>query len=169
MRFQSGDWLYQTKIYAGNLFLKDYRNIFSLTDGFLRPKDMKNQGFYKMTQLTNILLMTGIPNELVLMGDGFESDEFIYLTLKSVIEDKVDPWQVWNAIKREKIFQFTYKQSTQFLTKFYKLGELARKTDNCKVIIQIRTTKKTLPVIKEKEYKQRFVQNNKLDVSYYLA
>jgi phosphatidate phosphatase APP1 len=163
------DWLYQNRIYAGNLFLKDYRNIFSLSQGFLRPKDMKNQGFYKLSQLTNILLMTGIPDELILIGDGFESDEFIYLILRAVLVEKIDPWKVWNAIKREKIFQFTTKQSTQFLTKFYKLGELAKRSSQIKVHIYIRTNKKIQHKIKNKSYKHSFVQNRKETVEYYLA
>jgi len=79
------DWLYQNNIYTSNIFLKDYRTIFSLFQGELATKDIKSQGFYKFNTIVNILLMTGIPDDLVLMGDGFESDTIIYLALASIL------------------------------------------------------------------------------------
>lgn len=138
------DWIYQNKLYAAHLFLKDYRNIFSLSQGILTPKDLKKQGFYKLTQLVDLLLMTGIPDELVLMGDAFESDTFIYLTLLSVIADRYDPWKLWGKIKQERPFLLTSKQDSQFLTKFYQLSEMARKKPlpSFKVLIRYNDTKK---------------------------
>ena len=38
------DWLYNKQIFTAGLFLKDYRKIFSLTEGDLTPKDLKVQG-----------------------------------------------------------------------------------------------------------------------------
>jgi phosphatidate phosphatase APP1 len=65
------DWLYQRQIFTGNIFLKDYRNIFSFFEGDLSTKDLRSQGFYKLNTIVNILLMTGIPDELVLICDCF--------------------------------------------------------------------------------------------------
>src|SRR5690606_676055 len=128
-------------IFAGNIFLKDYRNIFSFSQGILSPKDIKQQGFYKLNQLVNILSMTGIPDSLILMGDGFESDEFIYCVLATILLKKADPWKVWNQIKKEKAFNLTTRQNFQFLSKFYQLGESALKKENLEMKIYIRCTK----------------------------
>lgn len=138
------DWIYQNKLYAAHLFLKDYRNIFSLTQGILTPKDLKKQGFYKLSQLVDLLLMTGIPDEIVLMGDAFESDTFIYLTLLSVIAERYDPWKLWGKIKKERPFLLTSKQDSQFLTKFYQLSEMARlkPLKNFRVLIRYNEQKK---------------------------
>ena len=163
------DWLYQNKIYAGNIFLKDYRNIFSFTEGVLTPKDMKNQGFYKLNQLVNILLMTGMPEKLVLMGDGFESDAFIYLCLRSILVDNVDPWNVWNRVKKEKAFRLTSKQHSQFLSKFYQLGELAKQSSSIDMSIYIRCTQANIKEVKSRSYNQLFIENNKNKVEYYVA
>lgn len=163
------DWLYQNKIYAGNIFLKDYRNIFSFKEGVLTPKDMKNQGYYKLSQLVNILLMTGMPKKLVLMGDGFESDAFIYLCLRAILVDQIDPWNVWNKVKKEKAFRLTSKQHSQFLSKFYQLGELAKQNDKIEVDIYIRCTNSNLEEVKSRVYKQPFIEKSKNSIQYYIA
>jgi hypothetical protein len=163
------DWLYQNGIYAGNIFLKDYRNIFSFSAGVLTPKDMKNQGFYKLNQLVNILLMTGMPDKLVLMGDGFESDAFIYLCLRSILVDNVDPWNVWNRVKKEKAFRLTSKQHSQFLSKFYQLGEIAKQSGTIDMSIYIRCTKGNIKEVKNRNFNQSFIDNNKNEVEYYIA
>lgn len=163
------DWLYKNQIFAGSIFLKDYRNIFSFTEGVLTPKDMTNQGFYKLNQLVNILLMTGIPNHLVLMGDGFESDTFIYLCLKAILIDKADPWTIWNKIKKEKAFKLTSKQNAQFLSKFYQVGELIKKVDNLEMSIYIRCTQNNIEEVRNKEFNMNFIEKNKSSVEYYIA
>ena len=163
------DWLYQNKIYAGNIFLKDYRNIFSLTQGILTTKDLKKQSFYKLNQLVNIIVMTGIPEELTLMGDSFESDEFIYLVLAAVLIDRHDPWQVWNIVKAEKSFELTTKQNFHFLSKFYKLGEMSRASRVKKLNIHIRCTKENLEVTKNKTHPFEFIQAKKSLVEYYIG
>lgn len=104
------DWLYKREIFTGNIFLKDYRSIFSFFEGDLSTKDLRSQGFYKLNNIVNILLMTGIPDELVLIGDGFESDTLIYLTLAAVIMGKYDPWTLWNNVKKEESFKLTNQQ-----------------------------------------------------------
>ena len=163
------DWLYQNKIYAGNIFLKDYRNIFSFREGILTTKDLKQQSFYKLNQLVNILTMTGIPEELALMGDSFESDEFIYLTLASILISKQDPWQVWNKVKTEKSFRLTTKQNFHFLSKFYQLGEMSRDGSLKNLRIHIRCSERTLTPAKERAHPFDFINSQKPLVDYYLA
>jgi hypothetical protein len=68
--------------------------------------------------------MTGIPDELILMGDNFESDPAIYLTLAKILREDIDPWVIWNNIKEQDIFQLKKKQNSQFLNKIYQLDNL---------------------------------------------
>ena len=163
------DWLYQNQIFAGNIFLKDYRNIFSLSEGVLTPKDLKNQGFYKLNQLVNIILMTGIPNHLILMGDGFESDVFIYATLAAILQDKTDPWKIWNLVKKEHAFRLTSKQTSQFLSKFYQLGEQRKQIKDFKMDIHIRCTNEDYERLTKEEYRLKFVQDHRDSINYYIA
>ncbi|AUN98204.1 hypothetical protein DOM21_10205 [Bacteriovorax stolpii] len=118
------DWLYKNNIFSAGIFLKDYRHFFSFIDGELTTKDLKLQGLYKLNHLLDILLMTGIPDELVLMGDNFESDPTIYLTLTKILREDIDPWVIWNEIKEQDIFQLKKKQNSQFLNKIYQLDNL---------------------------------------------
>lgn len=118
------DWLYKNNIFSAGIFLKDYRHFFSFLDGELTTKDLKFQGLYKLNHLLDILLMTGIPDELVLMGDNFESDPAIYLTLTRILKEEVDPWVIWNDVKEQDIFQLKKKQNSQFLNKIYQLDNL---------------------------------------------
>lgn len=118
------DWLYKNNIFSAGIFLKDYRHFFSFLDGELTTKDLKLQGLYKLNHLLDILLMTGIPDELVLMGDNFESDPAIYLTLTKILREDIDPWVIWNEIKEQDIFQLKKKQNSQFLNKIYQLDNL---------------------------------------------
>jgi len=136
------DWLYQNKIFTAGIFLKDYRRIFSLTEGELTPKDLKIQGLYKLNHLLDILIMTGIPEELVLMGDNFESDPVIYLTLEKVLSKEVDPWKMWKALKKNPAFQFNRKQNAQVLSKFYQLGSMVKANEK-KAHVKIFIRKKT--------------------------
>lgn len=163
------DWFYQNQIYADNILLKDYRHIFSFTDSVLTTKDMKNQGFYKLNQLVSILLMTGVPRHLVLVGDGFESDSFIYLCLYSILVDRTDPWALWNKIKKEKAFKLTSKQNSQFLSKFYRLSELTKHTEIVNVNIHIRCNSSIIERAKSQSFNLNLVEKNKSIVEYYLA
>lgn len=163
------DWLYQNKIYAGNIFLKDYRNFFSPTQGILSAKDLKEQGFYKLNQLIRILLMTKMPNKLILMGDSFESDEFIYLVMASVLLKKSDPWQVWQEIKNDKIFNFTSKQNSQFLTKLYQLGELAKASKEIELKIYIRCKENNIKEAQARKLNYPRLNNLKDLIEYYLG
>lgn len=118
------DWLYQNQIYTAAIFLKDYRQIFSLIEGNLYPKDIRIHGLYKINHLLTILLMTGIPDQLVLIGDNFESDPLIYLTLVAILRDNLDPWHIWNAVKKQAQFKLTNKQDSELLNKMYQLKTL---------------------------------------------
>ncbi len=102
------DWLYQHNIYTAGIFLKDYRNFINLLlNNELVTKDIKNQGYYKLNHLLNIISMTGIPSELVLMGDNRESDHIIYTFFAEILKKKSDPWAVWNKSKGHKLFTMT--------------------------------------------------------------
>jgi hypothetical protein len=118
------DWLYKNNIFSAGIFLKDYRQFFSFLEGELTAKDLKFQGLYKLNHLLDILLMTGVPDELVLMGDNFESDPIIYLTLAQILREDIDPWVIWNDIKEHDIFQLKKNQNSQFLNKIYQLDNM---------------------------------------------
>ena len=139
------DWLYQNDIYTAGIFLKDYRNLFSIFDGYLVPKDMKTQGFYKLNHLIDIISLTGIPDELVLMGDGFEADPVIYLAFTKLMKRELLPWHLWNTLKSEEDFKLTNRQNSLFLSKIYKLDEIIKmKGFSPKVSIFIRHSKEKL-------------------------
>ena len=116
------DWLYKKGIFTAGIFLKDYRQVFSPIRGDLGPKDIKLQGLYKLNHLLDILLMTGIPRELILIGDNFESDPIIYLTLTKIIKSHLDPWTIWKSIIREKNLKLTQKQNFLLLNKIFRIG-----------------------------------------------
>jgi phosphatidate phosphatase APP1 len=116
------DWLYKNQIYSAGIFLKDYRQVFSLLDYDLTPKDLKSQGMYKLNHLLDILLMTGVPDYLVLMGDNFESDPIIYSGLATFLKEHVDPWKFWKELRKFDAFQMNRKQNAQLLNKFYQLS-----------------------------------------------
>lgn len=121
------DWLYKKGIFTAGIFLKDYRQVFSPLKGDLGPKDIKLQGLYKLNHLFDILLMTGIPSELILMGDNFESDPIIYLTLTKIIQSNLDPWTIWKSIIREKKLKLTQKQNFLLLNKIFQLSNQLKK------------------------------------------
>jgi hypothetical protein len=83
--------------------------------------------------------MTGIPDDLVLVGDGFESDTLIYLTLAAVLVGRYDPWTIWNNIKKEESFKLTNQQHFRFLSKFYQLKNMSDVGPPGKIKIYIRT------------------------------
>ena len=138
------DWLYTREIHPAGIFLKDYRKIFSLFDRDLTAKDIKGQGLYKLGQLIDILLMTGIPRELILMGDNFESDPVVYLTLAMILHEDHAPWNIWHHLKKRDSFKLNRKQDTSFLNKIYLLGELIDQfwKDNGELSLKIYIRKK---------------------------
>ncbi len=162
------DWLYQNEIYASDIFLKDYRDFFSIFDGALTTKDLKKHGFYKLNQLINILLMTRVPRHLVLLGDGFESDPFIYLTLKKLLDRDTDPWKLWKSIKNHKFFNLTSKQDSYFITKFYQVHEMAKSIPGIDVQIYIRGTEANIENLKSQEYKNKSIDQLRSSINYYI-
>lgn len=163
------DWLYQRKVFTGNIFLKDYRNIFSFFEGDLSTKDLKSQGFYKLNTIVNILLMTGIPDELILIGDGFESDTIIYLTLAAVLVGRYDPWTLWNNIKREESFKLTNQQHFRFLSKFYQLKNMSDAHPKKNLKIYIRCKDHMLERLQTRTFKLDFANQLKHLVHYYVG
>ncbi len=151
------DWLYRNQLFTSNIYLKDYRRVFALFEGELAPKDLKTQGFYKLNHLVNILLMTGVPKELVLVGDGFESDTIIYLTLASVLAARQDPWVVWNALKQDEGFRLNNRQHFRFLSKFYQLKNLRDISGECRVRIHIRCRPEMVDKWRRKRFKYEFL------------
>ena len=121
------DWLYQHEISAAGIFLKDYRQILSPFERSLTPRDLKIQGTYKLGHLFKILLMTGIPSRLVLMGDNFESDPLVYLTLAAFLKSDLEPWAVWNEFKEQKNIHLNKKQNALFLDRMYQLNTKVKK------------------------------------------
>ena len=116
------DWLSKNEIATVGIFLKDYRKVFSLFENHLTPKDLKLQGPYKLGHLLDILLMTGPPEELILMGDNYEADPVIYLGLAKLLLEQLPPWETWNLLKKQKVFQANRKQHSQILSKIYQLA-----------------------------------------------
>ncbi len=115
------DWLYQNGIYNASIFLKDYRQVFNFLVRDLTPKDLKNQGLYKLNHLLDIILMVGTPDDIVLIGDNFESDPLIYMVLAEILAKKREPSYIWNKIKSLKPFMLNNKQNSNFLSKIYQL------------------------------------------------
>lgn len=163
------DWLYQHDIYASNIFLKDYRDFISIFDGRLSTKDLKIHGFYKLNKLIDILLMTGIPDNLILMGDGFESDPFIYLTMKELVTQSTDPWKLWKSLKNHNFFNLTSKQDSIFLTKFYQLHEMARLGPIKEFDIFIRATEDNLETLKNYEFNRPLLTEFNASIKYYIG
>lgn len=118
------DWFAKHRIYNITIFLKDYRKVFSLFDRSLTPKDLKLQGLYKLENLFNILLMTEIPSDLILMGDSLESDPLIYTIFSWILLNNDPPRDMWHAIKQLSLFKFNSKQDVSLLEKIYRLDDL---------------------------------------------
>ena len=68
--------------------------------------------------------MTGVPDEIVLMGDNVESDPLIYETFKNLLKREIEPWTVWNRVKNNKAFELTTRQNARLLNKIYQLDNL---------------------------------------------
>lgn len=162
------DWLYHHEIFTSHIFLKDYRKIFSLDEGDLRPKDLKSHGFYKLDNLVNILLMTSLPKELVLIGDGFESDIIIYLTLYAALKRHIDPWQLWNQVKSLESFRLTNKQNSRFLSKFYRIHSMIKQGD-VDIQIHIRCKEHDYDAIRNRKIPINALEELRHKVQYYIA
>ncbi len=160
------DWLYQNEIYCSSIFLKDYRSAFSFAFGDLSVKDLKVHGFYKLKSLINIMLMTEIPDEIVLMGDHFETDPLIYLILKSFLEGDMEPRATWTAIKHTKPFKLTSKQNTYFLSQLYQLGTmLENKKPEVKIYIRSKIDEESK--VDSLRFDQDFLERNRLKIKTY--
>lgn len=160
-------WLKRNNIQDAPVFLKDYRNFVSFRSGVFSRKDFKEQGFYKLDQLVNILLMSTIPNELILMGDCFESDELIYLTLSAILLGRMDAWNIWDKLKHNKNFSLTGKQNSIFLSKLYKLNEKAKDAKpEIKIFIRYKEESQ-LASLKERSHPISTLNELKSLITYY--
>jgi hypothetical protein len=112
--------------------------------------------------------MTKVPKELILIGDGFESDPVIYMTLKKLLTPHADPWKTWKSIKNNNIFNLTSKQDSHFITKFYLLSELAKKSAACDVRIHIRATSENIEKLQGQQFGQKSLTQMNQTIDYYL-
>lgn len=143
------DWLYANDIYTAGIFLKDYRKVFSIIEGDLTPKDIKIQGLYKLNHLLDICNMTGVPHELVLMGDNFESDPLIYITFYELLQRQSEPRQIWNKLKQYEAFQLSTKQNSLILNKMFQMTDQLKRVDykpNVKIYIRKKANENSLHV-----------------------
>ncbi|MBD64458.1 MAG: hypothetical protein CME62_04585 [Halobacteriovoraceae bacterium] len=163
------DWLYQNKIFASDIYLKDYRDFVSFFEGTMTTKDIKKQGYYKLSQLVDIILMTGIPEELVLLGDGFESDIFIYLILRELIVEHTDPWKLWKSIKNHSVFTLNSKQDSYFLTKFYRVSELSKQSQVKEMKIYIRATEDNKEELQKMKFEHPHLIDDIKHIQFYTA
>lgn len=120
------DWLKKNDINTAGIFLKDYRQMLSIFNGLLSPIDIKYQGTYKLTSLLDIILMTGIPEEIVLMGDDNEADPIIYAIFMSILKGDRGPWNSVLEIKKNKFFKITNRQTTSLLNRFHLIESLVK-------------------------------------------
>jgi len=113
--------------------------------------------------------MTGIPDDLVLVGDGFESDTIIYLTLAAILVGRYDPWTIWNLIKKEESFKLTNQQHFRFLSKFYQLKNMSDAHPKGKLQIYIRCKPHMLEQLEKRTFNMDFANNLKHHVHYYIG
>lgn len=132
-------WLASEQLPQCPMTLKNYRDIFSIWHDKLSLKDLLIHGNYKLHSMLDILIMTGIPEELVLIGDSSETDPEIYLLLKNLLTSDESVWELWQRFKDNKCFKLTTRQSSQILRKINTLkGKInLAKGRGIKVSIQI--------------------------------
>lgn len=119
-------WLKQQGIGDIPIMLKDYRHFISLSRGFLVRKDILTQGFYKLDQLLTLIWLGGVPEDLILLGDVYESDPFTYLTLAKILHEVHSinsARNLWEEIRRFRDFHPTRKQTGLFLNKLYQISQ----------------------------------------------
>jgi phosphatidate phosphatase APP1 len=126
-------WLERSKIPITGIFLKDFRPLLSKKLKFLTFSLFTNQVYFKIKSIINILSLTGVPKELVLIGDDYESDHEIYLWIKQILAHNID-FQFLNKWKLNSDNKLHLKN------KFLKLMS-DRPEQKTKVTIHIRTTK----------------------------
>jgi hypothetical protein len=112
--------------------------------------------------------MTSLPKELVLMGDGFESDVIIYLTLFAALKRHIDPWQLWNQVRSLESFRLTNKQNSRFLSKFYQMHSLSKKGE-VDIKIYIRCKKDDIENIKQRRIPISALEELREHIVYYVA
>jgi len=133
------NWLYQNAIYTAGVFLKDFRKLFSVLDKELTFKDLSGQGSYKLGQLLSIIDLTDLPDELVLVGDNFESDPIIYQILAKFLMGDISASMLLKDLKNRPEFKLNKKQQSILLNKLFRIEDnLKRKEKPIKIKILIR-------------------------------
>ena len=105
----------------------------------------------------------------MLVGDGFESDMMIYIVIKLIVVDKVDPYQLWKELAPKKEFTLNAKQQSQFLLKVYELSNLSRRKWNCNVRIYIRCNSAIIHTIKQRDLEIKRLNDQIKHVNFYTA
>jgi hypothetical protein len=102
------------------------------------------------------MFMCGHAQELVLMGDGFESDLLIYTVFQRILSKKADPHHLWSSLVKRKEFNLTSNQQANFLLKVYELtARLAsRPLINVKIHIRCKNNSKNLIYARDLEDKE---------------
>ncbi|MDH4468810.1 MAG: hypothetical protein QE271_12195 [Bacteriovoracaceae bacterium] len=129
-------WLYQHHIYTASIFLKDYRIILSPLNFLLGTKDISTHGFYKLSQIITILELTGVPDELVLMGDNFESDPLIYKLVYALLMRNLESHHALRFFEKIPAFKMNVTQKTFFLSKFQSILSRHQKPKHIKILIR---------------------------------
>tara|TARA_X000000950_G_scaffold221008_1_gene266204 strand:- start:921 stop:1874 length:954 start_codon:yes stop_codon:yes gene_type:complete len=153
------EWLKKNHLEIKNIFLKDYRQFFSLSPTDLIFKDVKAHGVHKLAQLLNIILMTDLPREIILIGDNSESDPVIYSITKYILSNHFNPDEIWGLIRDLNSFKLNNTQSLKILNRLYLLKNLIdQKGRNTEVKIYIRkvpgVSSKSLPPFLSKTMNQ---------------
>lgn len=110
-------WLAEQNLPQCPITLKNFRDIFSRWYDRLTLKDLAIHGNYKLHAILDILLMTGIPKNLALIGDSSETDAEIYLIIKKILTSDAGAWALWQEVKDKKCFRLTPRQSSKILRK----------------------------------------------------
>lgn len=118
------DWLYQQEIYTSNIYLKDYRKIFSLFNDEWTSKDIVKQTYYKIFHLLDIILQCDLPREMIMIGDDHEADPEVYLLCRALLLRKISPNQLWKMLQHKPNLVMTPKQSSILLLKLYEVESL---------------------------------------------
>jgi hypothetical protein len=112
--------------------------------------------------------MCSLPDEIVLLGDDFESDPMIYLTLSQIITNTGEPFRLWQKIITNPSFKFSKKQKARLLSKIYEISSFLydKKKQGYslpKISIFIRKTKKIISPPSELET----TLQNKVSFNYF--
>jgi hypothetical protein len=114
-----------------------------------------------------IMMMCGHAQDLVLMGDGFESDLFIYTIFQRILSKKADPHHLWRMVLSRKEFNLTSNQQATFLLKVYELTARLASRPAINVKIHIRCKVNMINEIYQKDLGDKELNKLKELVHFY--